>query len=69
MKITIIDIEWDTDDGMEDELGKPELPDEVEFDMEWIGETDVTEENTSMIADWLSDKYGFCVYKFDYVTQ
>lgn len=70
MKIKVIDIEWDTD-GDEEVLAA--LPTEivVDFaDIDWLDGTpdDVTEDNSSDIADYLSDQYGFCVNSFDYQT-
>lgn len=61
--VRAIDIEWDTtDEG--DAVMPPQLPD---TDLVFVyGITDVTEDNSSEIADALSDKYGFCVLTFNY---
>ena len=69
MRIKVIDIEWDTDDDQE---VLDALPKEVIVnleDIDWIdGEVpnDITEDNSSDVADYLSDQYGFCVNSFDY---
>lgn len=68
MKINCIDIEWDTD-GDEEILAT--LPTEVIVDLneiEGFEDEDVTEENSSDIADYLSDEYGFCIFSFNYQT-
>ncbi len=67
MKIKCIDIEWATDD---EEIFET-LPQEVIVDLDKIedfDDDDITEDNSSIIADYLSDKYGFCLYSFDYQT-
>ncbi len=62
--VRAIDIEWDTSDE-EDAALPPKLPD---TDLVFVyGIDDVTEDNSSEIADTLSDKYGFCVNHFNYV--
>ncbi len=72
----IIDIEWDTEDNGETlspkELG---LPTEVEVSKEEIVEefdldSDADEEEIlDFVADYLSDKYGYCLYGFDCESQ
>lgn len=47
----IVTVDWDVDD----ELERPDLPDTVEIP------GDVPEDD---IADWLSDKFGYCVNEF-----
>lgn len=70
MKIKCIEIDWDTDGDKEIFEA---LPQEVVVnfeDVDWTnGEMplDVTEENSSDIADYLSDQYGFCVNSFNYL--
>lgn len=66
--IKCIDIEWDLE-GVEDMIGK--LPTEVEVDLDDVDEfldDDITEENSSIIADYLEDQYGYSVITFDYQT-
>ena len=53
MTIKVTDIIWDTDGEAID------LPSEVDI-------TDGIEPGSDEIADWLSDKYGFCVEGFNY---
>ena len=60
------DIEWDTDGDTEMKLA---LPDSVEVNLDDIDDfldDDITEDNSTIIADYLSDQYGFCVETFDY---
>ena len=66
MKIMCTDIEWDTDGDTEMKLA---LPDSVEVNLDDIDDfldDDITEDNSTIIADYLSDQYGFCVETFDY---
>ena len=66
--IKCIDIEWDLE-GAEDMIGK--LPEEVVVDLDDVDEfldDDITEDNSSIIADYLEDQYGFSVITFDYQT-
>lgn len=65
MKIKCIDIEWDTD---HDKEVFDSLPQEVEVDLDELGLEDVTEDNSSEIADHLSDRFGFCLWSFNYQT-
>jgi len=61
--IRAIDIVWDTSDNA-DETPAAELP---ESSIVFVpGIADVTEDNSSDIADILSDIYGYCVEGFDY---
>ena len=70
-KIECYEIEWDTD-GDEEVL--KHLPRTVIVDLhdvEWLEDNDtfeITEDNSSDIADYLSDQYGFCVFTFQYRT-
>lgn len=54
MKINVTEIDWDTDGETVD------LPTEVTIDTQAEGMEDPDAE----IADWLSDKYGWCVSRF-----
>lgn len=66
--INCIDIEWDLE-GAEDMEGK--LPTEVIVELDDVVDfvdDDIDEENSSIIADYLEDQYGFCVLSFDYQT-
>lgn len=66
MKIMYTDIEWDTDGDAEMKLA---LPDSVEVNLDDVDDfldDDITEDNSTIIADYLSDQYGFCVETFDY---
>jgi hypothetical protein len=56
MSVQITDINWDTADIDPEELG---LPSEVIVDYAVEGIADDEE-----VADWLSDKYGWCVESF-----
>ena len=60
-KIHITDIEWDTDDV---EGEKPDLP--TEWDTEVTEEEYDTWDLDDMLADRLSDEFGFCVDSFHY---
>jgi hypothetical protein len=70
-KIECNEIEWDTD-GDEEVLKY--LPRTVIVDLhdvEWLEDNDtfeITEENSSDIADYLSGQYGFYVFTFQYRT-
>ncbi len=65
MKIKCTDIEWAT----EDEEIFDTLPQEVGVDLDQVedfDDEDITEDNSSIIADHLAEEYGFCVYSFNY---
>lgn len=66
MKILCTDIEWDTDG---DERVSATLPKEFVVDLDLIGLTDITEENSTEVADYLSDQFGFCVSSFQYTVD
>lgn len=64
--IKCIDIEWDLE-GAEDMIDK--LPTEIEVNLDDVDEfldDDITEDNSSIIADYLEDQYGFSVITFYY---
>lgn len=67
MKIKAIGIEYDLDeeDGDQAELS---LPNEMIIDLGEFSLDDVTEDNSTEIADKISEKTGFCVLNFDYIT-
>ena len=54
-KFRVYDIEWDTDGEEVD------LPSEVFFDLD-DEEVEEDENGNNIIADMLSDEYGWCVY-------
>ena len=55
-------LEWDEDDN---KAGN--LPEEVEVDLSTLNLLDVTEENSSDIAEYISAKFGgACLLSFDY---
>lgn len=56
MKIRIKNIEWDTDDET------PDIPETVMLDAKAEGLEDIAEEG----ADWLSDRFGWCVKGFSF---
>lgn len=62
--LAVKDIQWDTD-------GEPvDLPSEVYITERYIAKTGEVEHGASeeevfdMVADWLSDAYGWCVFGF-----
>lgn len=65
MKIVTTEIDWDTDNDQE---AFDSLPQEVELDLAELDLVDVTEDNSSDIADHLSDMFGFCINSFHYRT-
>jgi len=62
MKINCTDLIWG--DVTLDRLDY--LPHSICVDLEELGLDDVTEENSSIIADWISDETGECLITFDY---
>ena len=64
VQIHITLIEWDTDDATPDLEDLPELPDEL-----WINHIEEgIEDPAEDLADWISDKYGWCVKGFHFET-
>ncbi len=57
--VRLFDIQWDTDGQDPDELGLPNEQIAV-VDDDWTPEDDA--------ADWLSDRYGFCVKACSFET-
>lgn len=51
------DIEWDTDGEKVKLPKKVKIPDEI---CKGVGEDDYVNE----VGDWLSDKYGWCIFNF-----
>lgn len=64
MKIKVTEIEYDIDETDRDSVA--DLPAEMVLDLEHLGIDDVTEDNSSEIADAISDRTGFCVRTFYY---
>ena len=64
----LCDVDWDFDDG--EPTAPARVPKRVVVRLRDVDPEmeDVTEENSSQIADYLSDVYGWCVNSFDYVT-
>lgn len=68
-EIVITDIEWDTYD---EELGKEidvELPDKLIVPVSDIFDGDFDKNDPNLdeaIADYLSDEYGFLLYRFNF---
>lgn len=58
-KVKATDIEWDTD-------GKKisDLPDTTIIEIEHEDDDDLED----LVADTLSDKFGFCIFSFNYDT-
>ena len=57
MKIRAYDIDWDTDGEDPNAL---DLPREVVIDLDAEG----IEDPDQQVADWLSDRYGWCINRF-----
>ena len=57
-KVEICNIDWDTEDCE----GEVSLPESVSGEIFFPEGTDPDD----IVADWLSDEYGFCVNSFSY---
>ena len=62
MKIEINEIEWD--EG-HDHLA---LPEKIILNLRDLHLEDVTEENSSFLANWIAEKYGWGIETFQYKT-
>lgn len=67
-KILVTNIEWDTEDDLDEKLSPEELglPNEVTIEdpnEEMIEEVE-NDDYGDAISDYLSDKYGYCIYGF-----
>jgi hypothetical protein len=60
MKVRFYNIQWDTTDDDHPKGQDVDLPNEITLDVD--EDTELTTEG----ADVLSDKYGWCVFGFDY---
>ena len=60
-----VSVHWDTTDDEHPEGQEVGLPEDVNIPQEDINEMNNPED---AIADWLSDKYGWCVYSWAGMT-
>jgi len=66
MLIKVTEIEWDADNEIVEELNSLYQDTDNEFVEELPTECVVDVEYEDMVADALSDKYGWCVNSFEY---
>jgi len=60
----VTNIEWDMSDCESDDI--PNLPPFVNISTTALQPNPTEDEVETLISDYLSDEYGFCVFGFDY---
>lgn len=63
LKLYATEIDWDTDGEVVD------LPKEVEIPIPVAMEYQLQEENDSVLSDFLSDTFGWCVNSFNIIMK